>query len=170
MFCSNVLLCCNYPFIPFLPLPFFHSSCFWLTLFSCVHPRSQEFKDFLKKALDKNPETRPTAVQLMEVGRDAMSNYNLANVIQCCTFIYDGTLSSLCPYFAPTHRILYFRTWMDWSMPEKWAVPHRGHWYVCGRGIEGVQVWERNGAGREGAGWCKKWKSWVKESEDIQDF
>uniref|UniRef100_A0AAQ6A6Q6 non-specific serine/threonine protein kinase n=1 Tax=Amphiprion ocellaris TaxID=80972 RepID=A0AAQ6A6Q6_AMPOC len=27
---------------------------------------SQEFKDFLKKALDKNPEIRPTAVQLME--------------------------------------------------------------------------------------------------------
>ncbi|XP_041657262.1 serine/threonine-protein kinase 10 [Cheilinus undulatus] len=27
---------------------------------------SPEFKDFLKKALDKNPETRPTAVQLME--------------------------------------------------------------------------------------------------------
>uniref|UniRef100_H3APZ9 non-specific serine/threonine protein kinase n=1 Tax=Latimeria chalumnae TaxID=7897 RepID=H3APZ9_LATCH len=27
---------------------------------------SQEFKDFLKKALDKNPETRPTAEQLLE--------------------------------------------------------------------------------------------------------
>uniref|UniRef100_A0A3Q3NH41 non-specific serine/threonine protein kinase n=1 Tax=Mastacembelus armatus TaxID=205130 RepID=A0A3Q3NH41_9TELE len=27
---------------------------------------SQEFKDFLKKALDKNPETRPTAAQLLE--------------------------------------------------------------------------------------------------------
>uniref|UniRef100_A0A3B4VBS5 non-specific serine/threonine protein kinase n=1 Tax=Seriola dumerili TaxID=41447 RepID=A0A3B4VBS5_SERDU len=30
------------------------------------HKWSQEFKDFLKKALDKNPETRPTAVLLME--------------------------------------------------------------------------------------------------------
>ncbi|XP_044078225.1 serine/threonine-protein kinase 10 [Siniperca chuatsi] len=30
------------------------------------HKWSQEFKDFLRKALDKNPETRPTAVQLME--------------------------------------------------------------------------------------------------------
>uniref|UniRef100_A0A3Q1GAA9 non-specific serine/threonine protein kinase n=1 Tax=Acanthochromis polyacanthus TaxID=80966 RepID=A0A3Q1GAA9_9TELE len=30
------------------------------------HKWTQEFKDFLKKALDKNPETRPTAVQLME--------------------------------------------------------------------------------------------------------
>ncbi|XP_041808252.1 serine/threonine-protein kinase 10 [Chelmon rostratus] len=29
------------------------------------HKWSQEFKDFLKKALDKNPETRPTAAQLM---------------------------------------------------------------------------------------------------------
>lgn len=48
-------------------LPFL-SSCFGLTLFSCVHPRSQDFKDFLRKALDKNPETRPTAMQLLEVG------------------------------------------------------------------------------------------------------
>ncbi|XP_070839866.1 serine/threonine-protein kinase 10 [Chaetodon trifascialis] len=30
------------------------------------HKWSQEFKDFLKKALDKNPETRPTATQLLE--------------------------------------------------------------------------------------------------------
>ncbi|XP_069573926.1 serine/threonine-protein kinase 10 [Brachyistius frenatus] len=30
------------------------------------HKWSQEFKDFLKKALDKHPEQRPTAVQLME--------------------------------------------------------------------------------------------------------
>ncbi|XP_040006720.1 serine/threonine-protein kinase 10 [Xiphias gladius] len=30
------------------------------------HKWSQEFKDFLKKALDKNPETRPMAAQLME--------------------------------------------------------------------------------------------------------
>uniref|UniRef100_A0A8D3C065 non-specific serine/threonine protein kinase n=1 Tax=Scophthalmus maximus TaxID=52904 RepID=A0A8D3C065_SCOMX len=30
------------------------------------HKWSQEFKDFLRKALDKNPETRPTAAQLME--------------------------------------------------------------------------------------------------------
>ncbi|XP_068187464.1 serine/threonine-protein kinase 10 [Antennarius striatus] len=29
------------------------------------HKWSQDFKDFLKKALDKNPETRPTAVQLL---------------------------------------------------------------------------------------------------------
>uniref|UniRef100_UPI0037E783B7 serine/threonine-protein kinase 10 n=1 Tax=Semicossyphus pulcher TaxID=241346 RepID=UPI0037E783B7 len=35
---------------------------------SLDHPSkwSPEFKDFLRKALDKNPETRPTAVQLME--------------------------------------------------------------------------------------------------------
>ncbi|XP_070699373.1 serine/threonine-protein kinase 10 [Pempheris klunzingeri] len=30
------------------------------------HKWSRDFRDFLKKALDKNPETRPTAVQLME--------------------------------------------------------------------------------------------------------
>ncbi|CAN9501803.1 unnamed protein product [Ophioblennius macclurei] len=30
------------------------------------HKWSPEFKDFLKKSLDKNPESRPTAVQLME--------------------------------------------------------------------------------------------------------
>ncbi|GAA6230533.1 serine/threonine-protein kinase 10-like [Lates japonicus] len=30
------------------------------------HKWSQEFKDFLRKSLDKNPETRPTAAQLME--------------------------------------------------------------------------------------------------------
>uniref|UniRef100_A0A8C4H4Q0 non-specific serine/threonine protein kinase n=1 Tax=Dicentrarchus labrax TaxID=13489 RepID=A0A8C4H4Q0_DICLA len=30
------------------------------------HKWSKDFKDFLKKALDKNPETRPTAAQLME--------------------------------------------------------------------------------------------------------
>uniref|UniRef100_A0A667X989 non-specific serine/threonine protein kinase n=1 Tax=Myripristis murdjan TaxID=586833 RepID=A0A667X989_9TELE len=30
------------------------------------HKWSQEFKDFLKKALDKNPESRPTAAQLLE--------------------------------------------------------------------------------------------------------
>ncbi|TMS14404.1 Serine/threonine-protein kinase 10 [Larimichthys crocea] len=30
------------------------------------HKWSREFKDFLKKALDKNPETRPTATQLLE--------------------------------------------------------------------------------------------------------
>uniref|UniRef100_A0A7N6BNF9 non-specific serine/threonine protein kinase n=1 Tax=Anabas testudineus TaxID=64144 RepID=A0A7N6BNF9_ANATE len=30
------------------------------------HKWSQEFKDFLRKALDKNPETRPTAAQLLE--------------------------------------------------------------------------------------------------------
>ncbi|XP_039633636.1 serine/threonine-protein kinase 10 isoform X2 [Perca fluviatilis] len=30
------------------------------------HKWSQEFKDFLKKALDKNPETRPTVAQLIE--------------------------------------------------------------------------------------------------------
>ncbi|XP_028277016.1 serine/threonine-protein kinase 10 [Parambassis ranga] len=30
------------------------------------HKWSREFKDFLRKALDKNPETRPTAAQLME--------------------------------------------------------------------------------------------------------
>lgn len=29
--------------------------------------RSQEFKDFLKKSLDKNPESRPDAAQLLEV-------------------------------------------------------------------------------------------------------
>ncbi|XP_053296981.1 LOW QUALITY PROTEIN: serine/threonine-protein kinase 10 [Pleuronectes platessa] len=30
------------------------------------HKWSQQFKDFLKKSLDKNPETRPTAAQLLE--------------------------------------------------------------------------------------------------------
>ncbi|XP_047199332.1 serine/threonine-protein kinase 10 [Hippoglossus stenolepis] len=30
------------------------------------HKWSQQFKDFLKKSLDKNPETRPTATQLLE--------------------------------------------------------------------------------------------------------
>uniref|UniRef100_H3D9S9 non-specific serine/threonine protein kinase n=1 Tax=Tetraodon nigroviridis TaxID=99883 RepID=H3D9S9_TETNG len=30
------------------------------------HKWSQDFKDFLKKALDKNPETRPSAVQLLQ--------------------------------------------------------------------------------------------------------
>uniref|UniRef100_A0A671X9R3 non-specific serine/threonine protein kinase n=1 Tax=Sparus aurata TaxID=8175 RepID=A0A671X9R3_SPAAU len=30
------------------------------------HKWSQDFKDFLRKALDKNPETRPTAMQLLE--------------------------------------------------------------------------------------------------------
>ncbi|KAM7042768.1 serine/threonine-protein kinase 10 isoform 2-T2 [Acridotheres tristis] len=33
---------------------------------SCPSKWSQEFRDFLKKALDKNPETRPSAAQLLE--------------------------------------------------------------------------------------------------------
>lgn len=160
MLYSNVLLCCNYPFILSLPLPVLHSSCFRLMLLSRVHPRSREFKDFLKKALDKNPETRPTAVQLMEVGPDATCNYNLANAIQCCTLIYDGTLSPLCPYLAPAHIIFYFKTWMEWSMPGKWVVANGGQWHVSGRGIKGVQEWARNGGGGEGVGWCEKWNIW----------
>lgn len=37
-------------------------------MFKCfVYFRSMEFNDFLKKALDRNPETRPTAAQLLEV-------------------------------------------------------------------------------------------------------
>lgn len=35
---------------------------------SCPSKWSLEFRDFLKKALDKNPETRPSAAQLLEVG------------------------------------------------------------------------------------------------------
>lgn len=38
-------------------------------LFSYFLPRSQDFKDFLKRALDKNPESRPSAAQLLEVGK-----------------------------------------------------------------------------------------------------
>lgn len=35
--------------------------------FSFSPKRSPEFRDFLKRALDKNPETRPSATQLLEV-------------------------------------------------------------------------------------------------------
>lgn len=63
--CSNVLWR-DRPFVTFLPLPL----ALFLFLISAIFvpPRSQEFKDFLRKALDKNPETRPSALQLLEVG------------------------------------------------------------------------------------------------------
>lgn len=39
----------------------------WLTPYSHPSSRSAEFRDFLKIALDKNPETRPSAAQLLQV-------------------------------------------------------------------------------------------------------
>lgn len=38
-----------------------------------------DFNDFLKKALDRNPETRPTAAQLLEVRKSTLVNnpYNI---------------------------------------------------------------------------------------------
>lgn len=44
-------------------------NCFFTSLlFSFIYSRSQAFNDFLRKCLDKNPETRPTAAQMLEVG------------------------------------------------------------------------------------------------------
>lgn len=48
-----------------------------------VYFRSMEFNDFLKKALDRNPETRPTAAQLLEV-----RNFTLKLVINPLTVYY----------------------------------------------------------------------------------
>lgn len=39
----------------------------WLTPYLRLSSRSVEFRDFLKIALDKNPETRPSAAQLLQV-------------------------------------------------------------------------------------------------------
>ncbi len=44
-----------------------------------VYFRSRDFKDFLKSALDRNPETRPTAAQLLEVR-------NLTHTLVMCPY------------------------------------------------------------------------------------
>lgn len=53
-------------------------------MFKCfVYFRSMEFNDFLKKALDRNPEMRPTAAQLLEV-----RNFTHTLVISLYTLYY----------------------------------------------------------------------------------
>lgn len=119
------------------------------SLFSC-HSRSPEFNDFLKKSLDKNPETRPSAAQLMEVG--SVCNYKRVGLVQCFTLIYDQTSSSLLSlsytYTLVWSLIFYF--WPEWIEIRL----RRKRCPLKGIGISGGRI---KGSGKMYSKWCRDW-------------
>lgn len=93
-------------------------------LFFLLFPqRSPEFNDFLRRALDKNPETRPSAVQLLEVGAAARrwKRQGLRSVAALWYMMERGSLSSCW------NVIFYFKSWMEGCVPGQRLLPHRGH-------------------------------------------
>lgn len=78
-----------------------------LTAATCP-PRSVEFRDFLKTALDKNPETRPSASQLLEVSGSSLP----------------GSCPLTCPCFGGGRQMRSALTW-------KLMVPHPAQVTVC---------------------------------------